>query len=1047
MDNGSSMGTLSTQGAIIVPDPSNSNQYYYFNFSHLPGDIFDFQYSVVDMSDGMGRVIPGKKRILLYHNTSGHLSAVRSASDNSIWVICHERFTNCFLAYKVTPDSLCTIPVKSYAGSIINTFSGYMKISPDGHLLGLVSHGFGNYFINILSLNPVSGQVTEDLMVHKQLNHCYGCEFSPDNSKFYVLGGFGEFYQYDLKAGNSQEILDSQCRVTLTDLETSALQLGPDGKIYMKGTDNRYLAVINDPNKRGFSCGFVDNALYLGGNLCYLGFPSFIQSYLNDPEFSVNPHCSGQPTQFNITNLNGIDSVEWKFNDPGNAPNDTSTLFAPLYQFSAADTFYVSLTVHSGLIDKTVTDTVIIYPTPHPELPNDTTFCPNDPISLILDAGPGEKFYWNGSLTPGNSTFAVSDTGTYWVRVNNHGCIGTDAILVSRYPVATADTGSYTRRNSNCNQSDGAITGIVFDAQPPFTIAWTDASGTPVGTGADLTGIPAGSYTATVTFGSECSEAFGPFPISDNGAVQIAEVIAQDDRCGQSLGSLLIVPETGPASDYLYSINGAGYVNNAGLFENLPSGPYTVTLKNQAGCISAVAYDTITDLPGPGILCIPTPASGSAANGSITVISSGSNLTYQLEGYPAQTASTFSGLVAATYYVTVTDEYGCIARDTVVVESIQGSLLVAMAGEDKKCLYKPASSNIRISRVNGLKQLKAVLYYNDNVVRCTSFNSNDALFADAKARLYSSPPRVEIEWNGTALSTTDTLLMGSLIFETLAFGNADINWNDNSSVTWFLNETGDTIQPVLIPGSIQVHEIPQAHITGQNLLCEGDNSLMSGTVSGGTDPVEYHWITPAGLQTAAGIPIENAALGDAGLYSFVTRDRFHCVDTARIQVQVHPLPNAGFTAVNDTIWFENSYLLEATPGYASYSWNTGETKYYITVSDDGLYSVIISTDQGCRSEGSVTMLNALVPIQVPNAFTPNGDGLNDAFSPVVDRELVRSFHMVIYNRWGQLQYETSDASEGWDGKDALPGAYVWVITYENRIGKAFDLKGTVMVVR
>jgi gliding motility-associated-like protein len=87
------------------------------------------------------------------------------------------------------------------------------------------------------------------------------------------------------------------------------------------------------------------------------------------------------------------------------------------------------------------------------------------------------------------------------------------------------------------------------------------------------------------------------------------------------------------------------------------------------------------------------------------------------------------------------------------------------------------------------------------------------------------------------------------------------------------------------------------------------------------------------------------------------------------------------------------------------------------------------------------------PFLVPNAFTPNGDGLNDTFRPVVDYERVRQFSMVIYNRWGQLVFETTNPAEGWDGKNAPAGVYSWVISYSDMVGKVMKMRGSVVLVR
>lgn len=161
-------------------------------------------------------------------------------------------------------------------------------------------------------------------------------------------------------------------------------------------------------------------------------------------------------------------------------------------------------------------------------------------------------------------------------------------------------------------------------------------------------------------------------------------------------------------------------------------------------------------------------------------------------------------------------------------------------------------------------------------------------------------------------------------------------------------------------------------------------------------------------------------------------------------------PEANFPLTNpthDTIYFENTFLLEATPGYASYEWNTGDTIYYVNVTQEGEYTVTMKTTEGCQSIESVYMLETFVPIQVPNAFTPNGDGLNDIFKPVVNTELVRQYRLSIYNKWGQLIFETNNAGKGWDGENAMPGVYVWVISYANRVGRVFEMRGRVTLVK
>ena len=1049
MTNGNNMGTWTSQGGMIVQDPGNENRYYFFNFATtgISATPYKFQYSVIDMANGIGEVLPDQKGNFLYLNTSFHLSAVLHENMEDVWVVTHGLGINGFLSFRVTDSGVVTTPEISYAGTSYILNVGYMKISSDGKWLGVGN--FFDYLTELYHFDNSTGIVSNQNVVTIP-RAAWGVEFSPDNTKFYAHGGYIDFYQYDLTSGDPVQIAASGVQLANDYFGPGALQLGPDGKIYVgfRGNDG-YLGVIHDPDKKGRFCNFEFHAVYLDGKTYLDGLPVFMQSYMRNPEFTTSQYCSGSPTQFNIVNTNGIDSVYWKFKDFGTMPNDTSTQLSPAYTFSGPGTYYPELTVYSGLLHKTVKDTVVIYPLPTPQLGRDTLFCPNTPINLTLNAGSGDTYNWNGNFTPGSQTLAVTDTGTYFVRVRQHGCSGYDTIQVGSYPPATVDITNAQFNNSNCNQADGSITGMVFWADPSFDVVWHNAEGIEVGNAPDLLNVPAGSYTATVNFGSSCSQEFGPYSITDNNATQITDVLPTPDHCNQGMGGLSALPASGNPADFLYSLNGAPYQANGGVFPGLTDGEYHISLKDAAGCISNVYTRLIENIPGPEIHCFPSPATGSSSDGRITVVSPNTGLTYQLEGGLPQTGNIFTGLAAQIYYVLVTDAFGCTARDTVEVESLQGSTLVALAGINRQCLNKPASSNIRLARVSGLKQFKATLYYNAGILNCTNFNSNEVDFPGITAQMFTAPARVEIAWNGsTAVTNTDTLLLGSLIFETTQPGLADINWEHGSPMTWFLNEAGDTIQqPALIPGNIQVHEIPEIGLQQPPPLCEGDNITLSPGVNGGTAPIQYAWTGPQGSSSAQQLTIPHVGSGDSGLYHFTVSDYFNCADTTQIMLSVVPLPQANFPTTTDTVYYEQQTQLQATPGYASYQWNTGDTTYFINITEEGDYSVLMQTTEGCSNLEKVTLIDTWFPFNIPNAFTPNGDGLNDTFRPVTDYDRFSKFSMVIYNSWGQKQFETTKPADGWNGKDAAAGVYVWVITYADYLGKVSMLRGSITVVR
>ena len=172
-----------------------------------------------------------------------------------------------------------------------------------------------------------------------------------------------------------------------------------------------------------------------------------------------------------------------------------------------------------------------------------------------------------------------------------------------------------------------------------------------------------------------------------------------------------------------------------------------------------------------------------------------------------------------------------------------------------------------------------------------------------------------------------------------------------------------------------------------------------------------------------------------------------CSDSTLLNFTVTPTPGHWF--LQDTILFENHYLLSGPEGYASYLWNTGETQPEITITEEGLYTLQVTTHNQCAGADStyLKMLEAESPFLVPTAFTPNGDGLNDTFRPVVDYERVRQFSLIIYDRWGKRIFETTNPAKGWDGADFPAGIYGWVITWTDGSGKVNKLRGSVTMVK
>jgi PKD repeat protein len=722
MQNGQNVGCRSSQGSIIVPKPNNNHLYYFFNY------IWDvnawqnhFQYSLIDMNldNGNGGVVASQKGVRLFNNANFHLSAVSHANGSDVWVLAHKYYSDYYYAYLVTGDSLHHTPEISQAGSVFDVSTGYMKISPNGKKVASVIDLSG--FFDLVDFDNETGMVNDENLVHNTGDY-YGVEFSPDNSKLY-FNGLNELFQYNLNAGNPQAILESEVVIFYGGWR-GALQLAPDGKIYCS-MGGPYLSVIHQPNNAGVFCDFEHDAINLEGRLTTGGLPSFIQSYLNDPTFTTQNNCVGDTTIFEITETNGIDSVFWHFNDFPNFPYDTSTLFNPSYTFSHADTFEVSLTVYSGLLEKTVTQEVIIHPLPEPNLGPDTTICSGQEI--VLDAECGPHFYSWSTGDWGVSQITVSDSGWYWVRVQSEaGCIAFDSIYIGYYPPAIVDTQNLEIIPTTCGGSMGVIRGLTVSGNPPFQYQWVDDLGNPIANTIDIFHLPVGNYTLQVTDGNGCLTEFGPYTIYDAGDVLIEDVNYTQEHCGQQDASIIVTAISGLSDMLFYSIdNGANYYTNQGIFTGLSAGTYAVRVKDSTDCQDVYINNPIIleSIAGPQVTDVQiTPASNGQNNGAINIIASGNSdtLFYSNDnGANFQiNDGLFTNLFPGYYTCIVMDEFDC---DTTFIVEVTEDITIhleAIAGDDEVCPGNAAYVPLIVNQFNDVAIFRATLLFNKNLLEC-----------------------------------------------------------------------------------------------------------------------------------------------------------------------------------------------------------------------------------------------------------------------------------------------------------------------------------------
>ena len=273
----------STQSAIIVPAPGNSNLYYVFTVA-AQGGADGLNYSVVDMTldGGLGGVTAIKNvRLDNPYLVAEKLTAVLHTDGEQVWVISHRMDSNRFIAFLVSSSGINTTPVVSAVGR--NSGSGgagaigYLKASPDGKKLASAKQ----YVLSDLELfdfDASTGIISNPMLLNQDAG--YGVEFSPDGKRLYFSIFSSNIYQYDITQPDLASIIAS--RTLIATGSFAALQVALDGKIYVTKnvfTEKTNLAVIHNPNNLGAACNFQYTGPSLGGKTSELGLPPFIQTF------------------------------------------------------------------------------------------------------------------------------------------------------------------------------------------------------------------------------------------------------------------------------------------------------------------------------------------------------------------------------------------------------------------------------------------------------------------------------------------------------------------------------------------------------------------------------------------------------------------------------------------------------------------------------------------------------------------------------------------------------------------------------------------------
>lgn len=225
-------------------------------------------------------------------------------------------------------------------------------------------------------------------------------------------------------------------------------------------------------------------------------------------------------------------------------------------------------------------------------------------------------------------------------------------------------------------------------------------------------------------------------------------------------------------------------------------------------------------------------------------------------------------------------------------------------------------------------------------------------------------------------------------------------------------------------------------------LCAGNTLVLDAS----TNEVTYRW------QDGSTTP--TFTVQAAGTYH-VTLSKPGCdVVSDTILVDMMPLPVIALGADRTLCTNTTTTLGTAPEAGTVYRWSDGNADVPRTIDTAGTYT-LVAMRAGCSATDSIriTEVDCSYAVELPNIFTPNGDGTNAQFRPVAMYG-VRSLSLSVYNRWGQLMFNSTSLRFAWDGRtttgDAAPdGVYFWMLEHEpeQTPGTRVATHGTVTLLR
>ncbi len=582
----------STQSSIIVKKPESLTIYYIFTVDGLTGNGGGLNYSEIDMTlDGGLGDVNANKNINLIPSTCEKVTSIIHQNGSDFWIISPELNTNIIHSFLLTSSGVNFPSIQINAVSPVDGV-GYLRGSADGERMAIVN-SIASFNVELYEFDNSTGILTFQLIIPGN-NSPYGVEFSPNSNLLYVSDwGAGEVWQYNLLAGSSQDIINSQLYLGSGGGLGGALQLATDNKIYQAIGGAATLPVINMPDSIGLGCDYNINGIFLGGKISSHGLPTFYSSIFLSNSVEVINLCYGDTTYFISLNTS-LDSLVWNFGDINSGQSNISTDTSTFHIFSDTGNFDVVLySFLNGFIDTSITS-IYINSLPDVNLGIDTAICEGDILLLDVGLQQGSSYLWNDNSVL--STFNTSSSGVYFVVVTDSNlCINSDTINVVLNPLPYINLGDDIEI---CEDEDVLILDVYLENA---SYLWNDNS-TISTFNIDATGV----YSVILTDSNGCINSdtinviINPLPNSDFTFDPQPTDLNNPEILFTNLSSINI--------SYQWNFGDGTIIENLNNINHTYqfSGEYDVSLisLNEFGCVDTVIYQIIID-PGGFDLFIP----------------------------------------------------------------------------------------------------------------------------------------------------------------------------------------------------------------------------------------------------------------------------------------------------------------------------------------------------------------------------------------------------------------------------------------------------------